>query len=468
MRTILFILLVSVSVSAQEMRLSKGVVMDSLPVNDTIKETYSLFLPQSFENNGSPKPVIFLFDSEGRGRTAAQLFKSAAEEQDYIIASSNNISPNNTLEENVNVAARLMNAVTTNIPVDFNRISVAGFGEGAQVATALPAVYKNIHGVIAIGDNQLILDYLDKNNKLVFVGVAGDEDIAAYGIRATAAQLESMGFPVAVYIFDGGHEWPNPAIISAAMSSLTLQAMKSRKIPRDQQLIRTMYQDDLGRVNKLISTGDAFKAYNLMDVLLSKYDGLISLSELQSKQRQLSRTRNYSEERKTAGEIQNKESRLIDDFIYYLNEDVATANFENLGWWNYQKLELEKLAGGENELEADMGKRLLNLLDKISEMKRAEIAATERSSLESELLANMIQTIFDQNDFQAYKKVISLSAQDDDYSTALFYLEEMLKNGYEELEPLYDIEGTLALKLTPEFNWLVKKYLGTSKFYDEQ
>lgn len=61
--------------------------------------------------------------------------------------------------------------------------------------------------------------------------------------------------------------------------------------------------------------------------------------------------------------------------------------------------------------------------------------------------------------------MISLSAQDQDNETALFYLEQMLKNGYKDLNALYTIEGTLALKMSEKYNKLIKKYLGNSKYF---
>ena len=54
---------------------------------------------------------------------------------------------------------------------------------------------------------------------------------------------------------------------------------------------------------------------------------------------------------------------------------------------------------------------------------------------------------------------------DNDYPTALFYLEEMLKNGFKDLNALYEIEGTLGLKFSREYNWIIKKYLGKSRYF---
>src|SRR5690606_13262122 len=137
--------------------------------------------------------------------------------------------------------------------------------------------------------------------------------------------------------------------------------------------------------------------------------------------------------------------RLMDDFIFYYNEDVEKANFENLGWWNFQKQQLQELTKGANRSEASMGYRLLDMLQKMSEAKTTSFEE-ERAPLEEKLMAYMLATVFDQQDFAAYREVISLSTLDGDFSTALFYLEEMLKNGYKDLDTLYNIEGTLGLK----------------------
>lgn len=66
--------------------------------------------------------------------------------------------------------------------------------------------------------------------------------------------------------------------------------------------------------------------------------------------------------------------------------------------------------------------------------------------------------------YESYKNIISLSAENSDYGTAYYYLEEMLKNGYKDEQGVYSIEHTAILRITPEFNELVKKYLGTSRY----
>ena len=92
MRILLSFLLFAASLSAQETVYKKGIVMDSLKISDSLDGTYSLYLPSEFDGR-KELPVVFIFDGEGRGLSAARLFRSAAEEQQYILVSSNNVDP---------------------------------------------------------------------------------------------------------------------------------------------------------------------------------------------------------------------------------------------------------------------------------------------------------------------------------------------------------------------------------------
>lgn len=464
MRTAVLVLFFGFQVSAQEYTFNKGVVMDSISVNDSINETFSLYLPLEFDGE-TPMPVIFIFDNQGRGIKTARLFKSVAEQQGYIIVSSNAVSSEVGLKENVISAARLIENVTSIIPVDFNQISLTGIGEGAMVATSLPILFKNIFGVMPVGAQNINAELLETKNPFIFVGVVGDESFNFYNMQGTAQTLGLFDFPNAVYVFNGAGEWPNTDIISSAVGALSLHAMEKKLRPKNKNLIAVLYERDLDRANKMISNQSYLEANRFLELLREKYDGFINNTELKDKQRHLQNTRNYREQQRQFEEVHEKEIQLIEDYIYFFDQDVATANFENLGWWDYQKIKLTKLTKSNTEAKKDMGHRLLNLLNLLSEEKVETIKKTD-VSLEATLMAYMMQTIFDQHDFEAYKNVISLSAKDDDFSTALFYLEEMLKNGFNNTKALYNIEGTLGLKLTPEFNWLIEHYLGTAKYYN--
>lgn len=465
MKKLIFFLFLSLQLSAQEFSVKKGVVVDDLKVADSLDETFALYLPMAFQN-GKAWPALFVFDDRGRGKSAAQLLKSTAEQQGYIIVSSNNIRKENDLQQNAIVATRLMQQATQRFPIDTRQISTVGSMAGAKAATSLPLIFNDIYGVIAVGDHWINFNMVDPKNSFVFIGIVGDEQFSTSSMNITAAELSRLQFPSQVYTYDGGEDWPRPEIINSAVGSLTIDAMRNKLRPVDRQLVQELYEQDLGRVNNMMSQNRLVAANDLLELMEKKYSGFVSLTEISSKQEEISRSRDFKQQKREQKTVADKESRLLDDFIYYLDEDIRTANFENLGWWNYQKNKLDSLSQKKNG-EAKMALRLEDFIREYIHIKRTRLEE-ERSSLETKLMANMLQTIFDPQAFDAYRNIISLSAQDNDFQSAYFYLEEMLKHGYKDVEALYQIEGTLGLKLTPEYNAIIEKYLGKSKFHEHK
>ena len=79
-------------------------------------------------------------------------------------------------------------------------------------------------------------------------------------------------------------------------------------------------------------------------------------------------------------------------------------------------------------------------------------------------LLHMLKTITSPKDYNAYLEVISISSKMEDYGTALFYLEELLKNGYTDKSGLYSLEHTALFRIMPEFNEMVEKYLKGARY----
>ena len=92
---------------SQRLVLKKGVILDSISVADSIQESFSLYLPKKFENKGK-WPVIFVFDTEGKGRQALAMFKEVAEKENYILAASNDINDSLPISKNVLITQRMI------------------------------------------------------------------------------------------------------------------------------------------------------------------------------------------------------------------------------------------------------------------------------------------------------------------------------------------------------------------------
>jgi hypothetical protein len=451
-------------VFAQEISLRKGAVTDNLSVNDSLSETFAIYLPTNYSNKKS-WPIFFVFDPEGRGKSVVQLFRQPGEEQGYVIVASNNINSKDSLLNNLKVGTRLMSRVFNLFSVDRNRIYTAGLAEGAEVASAIPAVYINIQGVLAVGDIWLNTDVSKKDVNFSIAGLVGTRDFRLYKMEESIRLLSKTGNNASLYKFDGTHQWPDSNIISHALGNFTLQSMSKGLIPRDPILIENLYQKEIETVEVLRRSLQLFKSYELLDKMKDKYGLFDKEDDLKDRQKNLRREKLFKEQRREYNRATIKETELKEQYIYFFNEDVLTSNFENSRWWIQQMRELKAFQNGGNRAEAEMAYRLEGLLQFLAKTTFQELSES-KAHIDRLIFTAILQTIFDRENPEGYRSIISLSAGDGDYETALLYLEDLLKMGYKEMDPLYNIPGTLDLKLSPEYNTLIKKYLGESRFYN--
>jgi len=208
-----------------------------------------------------------------------------------------------------------------------------------------------------------------------------------------------------------------------------------------------------------------YKSYEMLEFMEDKYALYNKKDELKSLQKQLRRNSLYRQQRREFNKILVLENIKKEEYFYYFDEDVALANFQNIPWWSQQLVELKKYQDGKNMAEAEMGFRLQGFLASLAKGYYDTLSKYD-ASIDPMIFTAVLQTIFDKKNPEGYKNIISLSARDGDYEMAMLYLEDLLKTGYKDMEALYDIPGTLDLKLSPEYNSLIKKYLGESKFYD--
>ena len=155
---------------------------------------------------------------------------------------------------------------------------------------------------------------------------------------------------------------------------------------------------------------------------------------------------------------------MVEDYEYYLEEDIRTYNYNNLGWWKYQTEELAKLGKSPKVADQQSGKRLLGYLNALLADYNDILKAEKVLDEEAIGLLYMIKTVIQPKDFDSYLKLISLSAKNEDYGTALFYLDELLVNGYANKETLYNLEHTALFRIMPEFNETVAKFLKEARY----
>ena len=125
---------------------------------------------------------------------------------------------------------------------------------------------------------------------------------------------------------------------------------------------------------------------------------------------------------------------------------------------------LKKYEKKSTRAEQKMGLRLINYLNALVEDNLDIEQSAEPVDDEVISFLWMLKTITEPDNFDYYLKIISDSAKYEDFGTCLFYLEELLKKGYKDKDTLYTLENTALLRITPEFNELISKYLKDPRY----
>jgi hypothetical protein len=449
--------------NSQQMTLKKGVVIDSIAIKDSISESYSLYIPTNFEMDRN-WPILFVFDMEGKGKQAIRMFTGAAEKHGYLLAASNNVNDSLSTSQNILITGRMFNNVIGILPVQKNRIYSAGFDSGARFASVLPIFVKSIAGVISCGAVYPNMEILDNKNLFHFIGIVGKEDYAYPEMLAGKSLMGRLKFPNQLLVFNGGHVWPNNQYLGKAMEIFTLAAIGKGLSEKDEGYVNDTYAQNLEEINLLIGSNRLIQADNLLDEAISVYRVLKDIDSLKEIKRDLNKNKLFKTMSRNGNNTLLKESFIKEDYVYYLEEDLATYNYNNLGWWIYQMGELKKYDNSKIEAEREMGKRLLGYVNALIEDNIDMVNSGNQVDQEALSLLWMMKTITDPTDHSYYLKIISNSAKFGDYGTSLFYLEELLKKGYTDKAELYSLENTALLRITPEFNEIVAKYLKDARY----
>ncbi len=465
MKKILLVLVLGVafSTTAQKISLKKGFVVDSIRINDSIPENFALYLPKKFDPI-KKWPVLFVYDMQGRGRQSLNMFREAAEKEGYILVASNSIHDSLPIANNLRISSRLFSSVGTLLPIDADRVYTGGFEAGARLAAIIPSFIKSVEGVLLCGATIPNTEVLTSRNPFHVVGIVGNRDFNYPTTLAVEKTLNKLRFPNQLLVFDGGQEWPTTEYLGKALEIFTLSAMAKNNIARDSIFVDRTYNENLSKISELIADQKQLLAYELLDETIDIYQPHKSIDSLRERAKILKRSKGYKSQNRSQNNAFFKESFLKEDYGYYLEEDVRTYNYNNLGWWTYQMEEIGKYESHADSAIRQMGARLRGYINALIEDTIDVVQLNEQVDLEALNLLWMLKTITDSKAYENYIKVIGNSALIDDYSTALFYLEELLKNGYTDKAKLYTIENTALLRITREFNAIVEKYLKGARY----
>jgi hypothetical protein len=451
---------------AQQLVLRKGVVLDSLPVQDSVASELKLYLPRNFETNRT-WPLIFICTENGKAIQTLRFMTEAAEDNGYILATSEAIQDTIPLTEKVLRINSGLEKLKEYLPVDLNRIYTAGYDLSGQLAVLIPSLIRSVRGVLAIGSNVPSLELIKDRGSYEFVGIMGRSDYLYPYLRSIEEDLDQKKISNHVLYHTGGHEWPESKYLGYGMQFLTLMAMKDSNAPRDSAFIRSRYGEFLDYLVDLESRGEFLLAMDQIEEGLSLYEGLANTDLLKDKRRDLRKNSTYKGQKREWEQVRLQEIILTEDYTFYLQEDVSSFNLNNLGWWNYQMGKIIKFKDSSRKEEKLMGQRLEGYLNALIADYINAYGNGPDPDEDALIFLFMLKTITAPMEYENYLKVISYTAKYGDFGTANFYLEELLKKGYRDADQLYNLPHTGLLRISPEFNKLIAQYLGQARYATE-
>ena len=300
---------------------ARGRIVEHLVCPSDPGETYTLYLPSSYDPSRR-WPLLMIFDPGARAARAAEVFREAAERFGWMVAASET-SRNGPWEPTLRAVNALWPALLGGYSVDERRIYTAGHSGGATVAWTVAQQTGRVAGVIASGQPNPGADQL-KNVRFAWFGTAGHTDFNFLEVKAIDAQLGRAGRAHRVEFFDGGHQWPPADLAQRALGWMEAAAMKEGRRPRDLDLVRQLFAEDMTRARALHDRGLLIEAWRSYDTIVSTYDGLVDLADARARRTLLEADVAFKNARKIesrADDRERGEARAIGRLLTRLSAD---------------------------------------------------------------------------------------------------------------------------------------------------
>jgi len=334
-------LLLSVAITAQVFE--KGKILDSVLVENSDKESYALYVPNSLSDS-KPAPIIFVFDPGARGRVGVQPFISSSEKYGAIVVCSNN-SRNNTYEKNFEIANRLFSSVFPDFYVDEEKMFISGFSGGSRLASAIAVLTNKFSGVIGCGagfSNSLLHQPKPTNQGFVYAGICGDQDMNYIEMLRNKDFLEKFKFTNTLFSFNGNHRWPDAKQIEAAFDWVFLMVSPQHLEKGVQQWFDANYS----MANRLKEKDQIILAEQVYErILETKIDNPI-LDAVQTEHKELITSKSYLSEKKTFEKVLDLETKLFKKLRDKFRSSKKSTKSVNMKSW---EKELSKLSSYEGK-----------------------------------------------------------------------------------------------------------------------
>ncbi|MEM8998622.1 MAG: hypothetical protein AAGB24_00025 [Bacteroidota bacterium] len=318
--------------------IKKGRILDSLPILGSADESYSVYLPQSFDKN-EHSPIIFVFEPRARAKMGILPFTEAADNYGIIIVSSND-SKNGPFEQNFKTAENLFATIFQKYKIDRDNIFLAGFSGGSRLATAIAVMTNEFTGVIACGAGFSPSPlHIPSTQDFLYVGLCGNKDMNLREMLVNRSFLGKLDFKNTLFSFEGRHEWPKQKEITRAIDWLFLQQRIKNNTIKPNMLVKLFEKQKL-QTQRFEQNNQLLFAIENYERILETYQGLINTDSLKTVYHKLLKSKNYKAREKSFTKALTIELKLVEKFVEKFDTCFNKPKNTELSWW---KKEAQKL-----------------------------------------------------------------------------------------------------------------------------
>ncbi|MBW1295627.1 hypothetical protein [Aquimarina litoralis] len=357
LRLIILITIVFVNVNSFAQKYETGKVIDSVLVSGKTQETFTLYLPNSFDAT-KESPIVFIFDPGAEGKRGIQPFIEASEAYGYMLVCSNH-TKNGPYDRNFDITNRLFDFVFANFKIKRNEVYLSGFSGGSRLASAIAVLTNQVAGVVGCGAGfSLESSHVPSTQSFSYAGVCGDRDMNYQEMIRAKGYLMQLKFSNTLITYDGNHSWTPSKQILRAFDWLEIQAhlkgLKKKEAPE----IYKSYQKICKQAQESEKKGNLLYAVENYERALLTYNSFYNLDSISDKLKAIHKSKAYKNKLKSVSQAFDKETTLTKKFTTRLFEDYKNPENIKFSWWEKELGKLKKLDKDEDPEMKKMLERL--------------------------------------------------------------------------------------------------------------
>lgn len=231
-----------------------GVVIESIPVYHFPADSFSIFLPKTFDSTRATPLMVFL-DPHGESLKVLNLYKDLADKHRYIIACSKTAFNSLPTAQGIASANNLLADLKKRFRLDESRIIFSGFSGAAKIAIEAGCANSDVYGIVYSGS---VAPWSNLNHPVSFLGIAGKADMNYTDLISFHQSQNLAGKPHYMLEWNGKHEWADAKTFENAFlfpfsniptNNLFVFDEKLRQKFEMEKQLRQAYYDAIGSQN---------------------------------------------------------------------------------------------------------------------------------------------------------------------------------------------------------------------------